>query len=78
MAFLSNRPAGPSDTSATMSTVTPTISFEEFLALDEVQATEVASATAAAILRAAQARHDELLAAATAAVDQAQARADAN
>jgi cell division septum initiation protein DivIVA len=53
----------------------PTLSFEEFLALDELSATEVASATASAILRAAQARHEELLADATRVVDDAQARA---
>ena len=49
----------------------PMLSFEEFLELDEVQATEVASATATAILRAAQARHRELLAAASLVVDEA-------
>jgi cell division septum initiation protein DivIVA len=35
--------------------------MDEFLDLDEVSATGVASATAASILRAARSRHDELL-----------------
>jgi vacuolar-type H+-ATPase subunit H len=56
---------------------TPIIDFEQFLALDEVRATEVASATATAILRAAQERHAELLAEATKLVAEAESRAAA-
>jgi vacuolar-type H+-ATPase subunit H len=52
-----------------------TLSYEEFLALDEITATTVASETAATILRVTQARHRELMAAAEAVVSEAERQA---
>jgi len=61
MSFLNPRRSNPEPTisyEAPPVDRVPLLDFEAFLALDELRATEVASATASAIQRAAQALHE--------------------